>query len=206
MLWFVVGPVRYSESALSPRLVRELQEWEQSYYDGLTPDYEWRSPERGRTGRRAEGERLAQLVADELGSEFEIDFADRRFRFNERRGESGRRNRISAIWLRHFRAERERIDRQYEGAGSGSGVAGWYAQIPGRRTVGGSSLFTAMAFANKKTLKKSDSAEAAQSAPGICRGCPRAVAPVRRSTISEVSEKSRPSTLRTRFPCYGPPR
>ncbi|MGO4103626.1 hypothetical protein AB4Y63_06715 [Leifsonia sp. YAF41] len=129
VLWFVVGPVRYSESALSPTLVRELEEWEQSYYDGLTPDYEWRSPERGEQVS-AEGERLAQLVADELGSEFEIDFADRRFRST-----SAADNPNAATAFRdlaaHFRAERERIDRQSKDAASGSGVAGWYAKIRG---------------------------------------------------------------------------
>jgi len=129
VLWFVGGPVRYSESALSVRLVRELQEWEQFYYDGLSPDYEWRSPERGEQVR-AEGERLAQLVADELGSEFEIDFADRRFRSTKAAD-----NPNAAAAFRdlsaHFRAERERVDRQSKDAGSGSGVAGWYAQIPG---------------------------------------------------------------------------
>lgn len=129
VLWFVVGPVRYSECALSLTLVQELQDWEQSYYVGLTPEFAWRSPEQAEKFV-AEGERLAQLVAHELGSEFEIEFGERRFHSRSAAGNPNAATAFRDLDTR-YRAERERVDRQSRDTPAGDRVAGWYAQIPG---------------------------------------------------------------------------
>ncbi|HRO29007.1 MULTISPECIES: hypothetical protein [Micrococcaceae] len=73
VLWFG-GPVPYDESGLSEGLVRELEDWEQSYCDSLTPDEDWKSSELARQFT-AEGNRLAQRVADELGDGYEVQFS-----------------------------------------------------------------------------------------------------------------------------------
>ncbi|HRO31757.1 hypothetical protein [Citricoccus sp.] len=73
VLWFG-GPVPYDESGLTDGLVRELEDWEQSYYDSLTPDEDWKSAELARQFT-AEGNRLAQRVADELGDGYQVQFS-----------------------------------------------------------------------------------------------------------------------------------
>lgn len=73
VLWFG-GPVPYDESGLTEGLVRELDDWEQSYYDSLTPDEDWKSAELARQFT-AEGNRLAERVADELGDGYEVQFS-----------------------------------------------------------------------------------------------------------------------------------
>lgn len=60
-------------SGLSRGLVRSLQVWEESYYRSLTPDFGWVSAEAARQFT-AEGNRLAQRLADELGPGYEVSF------------------------------------------------------------------------------------------------------------------------------------
>lgn len=73
VLWFR-DPVDYDLAHLSTGLVHDLACWEQSYYDGLTPDFGWKSADLARRFT-TEGNRLAQRVADELGNGYEIEFA-----------------------------------------------------------------------------------------------------------------------------------
>jgi len=72
VLW-LGDPVSYEVSGLSWGLVRSLQAWEESYYRSLTQDFEWVSPEAARQFT-AEGNRLAQRLADELGEGYEVSF------------------------------------------------------------------------------------------------------------------------------------
>ena len=71
VLWFD-GPVDYAECGLSERLIRDLERWEQGYYDALV-DLEWRTPELAAQFTK-NGVRLAQQVARELGEDFEVEF------------------------------------------------------------------------------------------------------------------------------------
>lgn len=73
VLWFR-DPVGYDLAQLSGGLVHDLARWEQSYYDALTPNIGWKSADLARRFT-AEGNRLAQRVADELGDGYEIEFA-----------------------------------------------------------------------------------------------------------------------------------
>lgn len=73
VLW-LDGPVDYMDSGLSSELIRVLQEWEQSYYDSLDSDLEWKSPSAARAFT-AVGIDIAGRVANELGAEFAIEFA-----------------------------------------------------------------------------------------------------------------------------------
>jgi hypothetical protein len=72
VLWFG-GLVSYDESGLTEGLVRELEDWEQSYYDSLTPYEDWKSAELARQFT-ADGNRLAERVAEELGDGYEVQF------------------------------------------------------------------------------------------------------------------------------------
>jgi hypothetical protein len=73
VLWFG-DPVPYDESGLTDGLVRELGDWEHSYYDSLTPDEDWKSAELARRFT-TEGNRLAGRVAEELGDGYEVQFS-----------------------------------------------------------------------------------------------------------------------------------
>ncbi|MFJ5955955.1 hypothetical protein ACIQC5_08340 [Paenarthrobacter sp. NPDC092416] len=73
VLWFAGLPVDYEVAGLTEALVRSLKDWEQSYYDSLTRNLEWKSAELA--GKyAAEGVRLAQLLADELGEAYQVEF------------------------------------------------------------------------------------------------------------------------------------
>ncbi|MGO4493022.1 hypothetical protein AB4Y86_13180 [Arthrobacter sp. 2YAF22_2] len=72
VLWFD-DPVDYDLAGLTQGLVRDLRVWEQSYYESLTPDLDWKSAELARRFT-VEGNRLARRVADELGDGYEIEF------------------------------------------------------------------------------------------------------------------------------------
>ncbi len=72
VLW-VDGPVDYADTGLSTELVEDLQAWEQSYYDGLNRDYDFRS--RGLELKFIlEGVRLAKLVSAEIGSGHLVEY------------------------------------------------------------------------------------------------------------------------------------
>lgn len=49
-LWFR-GPVNYNLTGLTSGLVLDLVCWEQSYYDALTPDFDWKSKDLARRFR-----------------------------------------------------------------------------------------------------------------------------------------------------------
>lgn len=72
-LWFgpVHYPVDYADTHLTPELLARLENWEQSHHDGMGPDGEWRGADL-EAAFRAEGRRLARLLASELGSDFGI--------------------------------------------------------------------------------------------------------------------------------------
>lgn len=72
VLWFA-GPVDYQLSGLTPELVDELRDWEQFYYDVLTPELDWSSPELAHQ-YTVKGNHLAGRVADELGDGYEVEF------------------------------------------------------------------------------------------------------------------------------------
>ncbi|MBF4992704.1 hypothetical protein ITX31_01075 [Arthrobacter gandavensis] len=72
VLW-LGDPIGYEATGLDAGLISSLQAWEESYYRSLTPDFQWISPEAARQFT-AEGNRLAQLLANELGEDYEISF------------------------------------------------------------------------------------------------------------------------------------
>lgn len=73
VLWLVF-PVDYEDTALSPGLIRELEAWERSYYEALDADFNWKSPEDARAFTKT-GIDLAGQVANQLGEEFVVEFA-----------------------------------------------------------------------------------------------------------------------------------
>jgi len=71
VIWFS-DPVPYEESHLTAGLVGALRKWEQLYYAGLDDDFEWRSDEL--PGQfNAQGRKLAQGLAKEIGDEFQVE-------------------------------------------------------------------------------------------------------------------------------------
>lgn len=73
VLWLVY-PVDYEDTALSPGLIRELEAWERSYYESLDADFNWKSAEDVRAFTKT-GIDLAGQVANQLGEEFAVEFA-----------------------------------------------------------------------------------------------------------------------------------
>ncbi|MEC5184255.1 hypothetical protein RCH12_001720 [Cryobacterium sp. MP_3.1] len=67
-------PVAYAATQLDAALVTDLIRWEIDYYDALTEDFRWRTPELA-AEFTATGIRLAMGLAVQLGSGFDIEFA-----------------------------------------------------------------------------------------------------------------------------------
>ncbi|POH64814.1 hypothetical protein C3B61_11660 [Cryobacterium zongtaii] len=67
-------PVVYAATQLDAALVTDLIRWEIDYYDALTEDFGWRTPELA-AEFTATGIRLAMRLAVQLGSGFDIEFA-----------------------------------------------------------------------------------------------------------------------------------
>jgi len=138
VLWFN-EPIDYDVAKLSGTLTHELSQWEQSYYDGLNDDYEWKS---AGVARRfgAEGERLAQRVADELGDKFEIELVTS-LEGSPKRKFQGRGPALNpeaaavfdslAIKVKDFEEE---VSRAREATRRGEST-GWYAYAPLSNTV-----------------------------------------------------------------------
>lgn len=71
VLW-IDEPIDYANTALSVELVTALRAWEADFYASLNGDYGFRTAELALV-HSAEGQRLAQRVAGELGHGFVID-------------------------------------------------------------------------------------------------------------------------------------
>lgn len=129
VLWFG-EPIPYGISGLTDGLVRELEAWERSYYDSLTPDEDWKSAELARQFTAA-GNRLAGRVADELGDGYEVQFRSyepdvppRSFR-GKRPGLNPRAAAAFGELAAALNAERERFDEAVSAPG-GEGSE-WFA-------------------------------------------------------------------------------
>ena len=138
VLWFN-EPIDYATARLSAALTQELSRWEQSYYDGLNRDYEWKSPGLARQFGVA-GERLAQRVADELGDGFEIelvasvgDMPDRKFRSNGPALNPQAAQVFDALAI-EIKALEEEVAHALEATRRGEST-GWYAYAPRSNTV-----------------------------------------------------------------------
>ncbi|ASN39732.1 hypothetical protein [Paeniglutamicibacter terrestris] len=71
VLW-LDGPIDYADTALSVELVAALRAWERDFYASLNGDHEFRTAGLALV-HSAEGQRLAQRVAREVGHGFVID-------------------------------------------------------------------------------------------------------------------------------------
>lgn len=133
VLWFT-EPIDYGTAKLSEHLTRDLTRWEQSYYDGLDEDYEWKAASLSHRFA-VEGAQLAQRVADELGNEFEIELVtfadgipDRRFR-----GQTGALNSRAAAAFRVLALEMSEFENavaQAQAATRRGEDTGWFAYAP----------------------------------------------------------------------------
>lgn len=131
-LW-LDGPIDYSLTRLPEGLVHELRDWEQFYYESLTRDFTWKSAE---TAARytAEGHRLAQRVADELGDGYEVEFwpSEENARPHRFCGTRAPNPQVVAAFdalAAAAHAEKERIARSLAYAPPGTGT-GWFATSP----------------------------------------------------------------------------
>ncbi|MGO2376636.1 hypothetical protein [Brevibacterium aurantiacum] len=73
VLW-IVFPIDYEDTDLSPDLVSQLDAWEQSYYEALDADFNWKSADAARAFTQTGIDLVGQL-ANELGEEFTVEFA-----------------------------------------------------------------------------------------------------------------------------------
>ncbi len=67
------GPFELEQTGLTQDLVERLSAWEAAYYGLLTDDFEWRSTDELRR-YEVEGRGLAEELAVELGSEFQVEY------------------------------------------------------------------------------------------------------------------------------------
>ncbi|WP_368496458.1 hypothetical protein [Herbiconiux sp. A18JL235] len=67
------GPFPLEQTGLSHDLVARLSAWEVAYYGLLTDDFEWRSTD-ALHRYEVEGRGLAEELAVQLGSEFEVEY------------------------------------------------------------------------------------------------------------------------------------
>ncbi len=132
VLWLDV-PIEYSLTGLTEGLVQELRDWEQFYYDSLARDFTWTS-EGSAAKYTAEGLRLAQRVADELGDGYEVEFKPYGDNVQARRFHGTKAP--NAIAVAAFdalaaaaHAEKERISRALAAHPPGEGT-GWFATAP----------------------------------------------------------------------------
>ncbi|ASN20651.1 hypothetical protein [Arthrobacter sp. YN] len=131
-LW-LDGPIDYSLTGLTEGLVHELRDWEQSYYESLTRGFTWKSAESA-ARYTAQGHRLAQRVADELGDGYEIDFTSyednaRPHRFFGTKAPNPQAVAAFDALTSTSRAEKERVARALADAPPGTGT-GWFATAP----------------------------------------------------------------------------
>jgi hypothetical protein len=73
VIWFAPGPVPYEEAHVSTELRDAMIAWEQAWYDGLSDGFHFSSPAVSHS-LAVEGHRLATLLSDELGDNFEVEF------------------------------------------------------------------------------------------------------------------------------------
>ena len=129
VLW-LDEPISYELSGLSPELVHSLEAWEESYYRSLTPDFEWVSDGAARDFT-AEGNRLAQRLADELGDGYDVSFKSyedgvprRIFR------SSGAAPNTGAVDAFNKLSTARPVKESGRAAGPTGNDAGWYAWAP----------------------------------------------------------------------------
>lgn len=128
------GPVGYTDAALSPGLAAGMAAWEQFYYDSLDGNQRWKSHS-GAAQFTATGSELAQLLAEELGDGFEVEFhsyapGSSRQLFSV---DTHSRNPAAAAAFRGIEAAEEELQARFA-ADQGDGV-GWFAYAPLSGTV-----------------------------------------------------------------------
>lgn len=132
VLWFD-GPVDYDVAKLTQALEQELRAWEEFYYQSLTPDFAWKSSELA-SRYAAEGNRLAQRLADELGEAYEVQFRPYGENAQTRRFRGGLASNPLAVaafdaLAAAAREDQHRIARALASAPTGTGT-GWFATAP----------------------------------------------------------------------------
>lgn len=135
VLWFR-EPIDYEDAKLSAGLTEDLKRWEQSFYEGLNRDYEFKSEALARKSVE-EGKVLAQRVADELGENFVIELQEDdpngRYRAKGPALNTEAAAAFDALALK-LQAEDEEVARCIEAARRGESPR-WYAYAPGSGTV-----------------------------------------------------------------------
>ncbi len=92
VIWFTIGTVSYEEACLSNELERGLRAWGARYLE-IDPSKGWPSVE-DENAYTSEGLRLARLLAEEIGEDFEVevDSGAKKPRVVRLRGESSGTN------------------------------------------------------------------------------------------------------------------
>jgi hypothetical protein len=75
VIWFR-GPVPYELTALTPRLIRGLEEWESRYYESIDDSYEFVSG-RAESAHITTGLELARRLSEEIGDVLPVEVDER---------------------------------------------------------------------------------------------------------------------------------
>lgn len=129
VIWFIIGTLSYEESRVSEPLRRDMEAWETHYYETMGNDFVWRSPE-DHAYHAAEGRRLAERLAAEVGQDFNVEYFDARDRKVQVRSSRPATNQAAAhafsTVAKPHREFDERIEREVKEGAS----FGWFAGYP----------------------------------------------------------------------------
>jgi hypothetical protein len=129
VIWFAIGLVSYDDAKITSELRLEMDAWEKLYYQAQTNDSRWHTPE-DRLRFNAEGRRLAERLAEELGSRFEVEvdvYENEQVRI---RSNDAPTNLDAAAAFEAIAGELREFDKRIQRATEAGASFGWYAYGP----------------------------------------------------------------------------
>lgn len=134
VLWFVPGPVDYEDAQLTPRLTRDMKAWEASFYANVTGVGAWRPGFDG-DAYEAEGLRLCQCLADELGDVVGVEYRSEQESAKRviLRGTGEGTNPQARAALQNMIAASARWESNLNGSKEAGHILTWVPQLPSKR-------------------------------------------------------------------------
>jgi hypothetical protein len=129
VIWFAMGSVSYEEAKISAQLRHDMEAWERFYYQACSNEFRWRTQD-DQARFAAQGRRLAERLAAEVGGQFEVEFENHRGKKVRTRSNAGSTNAAAAeAFTEIARQEREFDERVHMEAQTGA-TFGWFTHDP----------------------------------------------------------------------------
>lgn len=129
VIWFVIGTVSYEESRVSADLRRDMEAWQAHYEETMGNTFVWRSRE-DHAYHAAEGRRLAERLAAEVGQDFKVEYFDVRDRKVQVRSSRPATNKAAAQALSTVATSHREFDERIEREAEEGASFGWFANCP----------------------------------------------------------------------------